>query len=147
MDMNDVIEFANQNPVTWFATVEDGVPHVRGLLMWFADETGFYFHTASIKSLPAQIAKNGAVEAAFHASVGLHESKMLRVAGSAEFVYDPELEQRLYEERPWVLANKKVMPDTEVRIFRIYRGSCHFWDLSANGRERDLPRISFPAVA
>jgi pyridoxamine 5'-phosphate oxidase len=144
MDMNQVIEFASQNPVAWLANIEDGVPHVRGLLLWFADETGFYFHTASIKCLAAQLARNSAVEAAFHRTEGVFgDSRMLRINGAVEFVQDSELEKRLYEERPWVLANKKSMPDAEVRIFRIYRGTCHFWDMSANGRERDQPRVNF----
>jgi pyridoxamine 5'-phosphate oxidase len=148
MDLNDVIEFANQNPVTWLATVDEGVPHVRGLLMWFADETGFYYHTASIKSLAAQIAKNGAVEAAFHHSNGAFgDSRMLRVNGTAEFVEDPELLKRLYEERPWILQNLKAMPKSAVSIFRIHEGYCHFWDMSANGRERDCPRIKFPRTS
>jgi pyridoxamine 5'-phosphate oxidase len=144
MDMNQVIEFANQNPVTWLATVEEGVPHVRGMLMWFADETGFYFHTAAIKSLAAQIASNSAVEAAFHHSEGnFGDSKMLRVNGQAEFVEDAALEQRLYEERPWLLKNLNAMPATKVCIFRIRTGTCQFWDMSANGREQDQPRVTF----
>jgi pyridoxamine 5'-phosphate oxidase len=144
MELNEAIAFANQNPVTWLATVEDGLPHVRGLLLWFADQTGFYFHTASVKALADQLARNSAVEAAFHYSAGnFGDSKMLRVSGTVEFVEDAALEQRLYRERPWVLANRAVMPATEVRIFRIFTGSCHFWDLSANGREREQPRATF----
>jgi uncharacterized pyridoxamine 5'-phosphate oxidase family protein len=145
MDKNEVIEFANQNPVTWLATAQEGVPHVRGMLMWFADESGFYYHTASIKSLPQQIEANGAVEACFHWTNGeLGGSRMLRVNGVAEFVEDKELEKRLYEERPWVLANKNTMPEhTTVRIFRITKGACHFWDMSNNGFEADAPRIQF----
>jgi uncharacterized pyridoxamine 5'-phosphate oxidase family protein len=68
---------------------------------------------------------------------------MLRVNGTAEFVNDKELEKRLYEERPWVLANKSVMPDTEVFIFRIHKGTCHFWDMSSNGKESAAPRVTF----
>ncbi len=145
MGMDEIIEVANQNPVTWLATVEEQVPHVRGLLLWFADETGFYYHTASSKPLAEQLARNGAVEAAFHHTAGsFGDSKMLRVNGKVEFVHDPALEQRLCEERPWVLANRAVRSDTEVCIFRIARGSCHFWELTANGREREIPRVTFP---
>jgi pyridoxamine 5'-phosphate oxidase len=146
MDMQEVFAFASQNPVTWLATVEDGMPHVRGMLLWFADETGFYFHTASIKPLAAQVARNGAVEAAFHNAGGgkLGESRMLRVSGTAEIVADPALEERLYRERPWVLANRQAMaPGTTVVIFRIRHGNCRFWDMASNGHEREAPRISF----
>lgn len=145
MNMNDAIEFANQNPATWLATLDNGTPRVRGMLMWFADETGFYFHTASVKSLPQQLDNNPVVEAAFHWNEGgMGKSRMLRVSGTVEFVKDPVLEQRLYEERPWILANREVMPPgTVVRIFRIAHGFCHMWTQQANGREAELPRASF----
>lgn len=146
MDMQEVTAFANQNPVTWLATAEEGSPHVRGMLLWFADETGFYFHTASIKPLAAQIAAGGRVEAAFHNGGGgkLGESRMLRVNGTVEIVADPALEERLYRERPWVLANLQTMaPGTTLVIFRIRHGACHFWDMASNGHEREAPRMSF----
>jgi pyridoxamine 5'-phosphate oxidase len=144
MQMNDIIEFANQNPVTWLATVEDSKPHVRGMLMWFADETGFYFHTASIKALSEQIEKNPNVEAAFHnPGGGMGESRQLRVEGIVEIVNDEALQDKLYKDRPWLLVNKKNMPDTEVRIFRIVHGSAYIWHLGINGREKDEPRIVF----
>ncbi len=148
MNMNDVITFANENSVTWLATCEDGIPHVRGMWMWFADETGFYFHTASIKSLAHQLEQCNAVEACFHWSNGqLGGSRMLRVNGKVEFVRDEKLEHRLFEERPWLLENRSRMPEgTEVRIFKIASGVCMFWDMSVNGRESEAERIVFPAT-
>jgi uncharacterized pyridoxamine 5'-phosphate oxidase family protein len=144
MQMNDIIEFANQNPVTWLATVEDDRPHVRGMRMWFADETGFYFHTASIKALSMQIGRNPHVEAAFYnQGSGMGDGRQLRVEGTVEIVQDAQLEEKLYQERPWLLENKKNMPDTEVRIFRIIHGSAYVWHLGINGREKDEPRIVF----
>lgn len=143
--MNDIIDFANQNPTTWLATLEEGEPRVRGMLLWFADETGFYYHTASIKSLVEQLRKDPRVQAAFSFSgASMSELKQLRVTGVVEFVQDEALEQRLYKERPWVLDNAKIMPEgTTVVIFRIASGSAYLWDLSANGREQDLPRVRF----
>jgi nitroimidazol reductase NimA-like FMN-containing flavoprotein (pyridoxamine 5'-phosphate oxidase superfamily) len=43
MDYKDCIKFANENPVCYVATADGDQPRVWGLLMWFADETGFFF--------------------------------------------------------------------------------------------------------
>jgi len=42
-DSQDCIKFANENPVCYIATMDGDQPRVRGFLMWFADEKGFYF--------------------------------------------------------------------------------------------------------
>jgi len=144
MTLDSCIDFANQNPACWLATVDEGSPRVRGMLLWFADETGFTFHTASIKSLAHQLRATPKAEAAFHQMIGPMQSRMLRVSGEVTFLDEPALEAKLYEERPWVLDNKRQMPETDVLIFRISRGTCRFWELSNNGRERDTPRIAFP---
>ncbi|OAV76064.1 hypothetical protein Barb7_00267 [Bacteroidales bacterium Barb7] len=36
--VNDCIAFANGNPISYLATVEQDRPHVRGAGMWFAKE-------------------------------------------------------------------------------------------------------------
>ncbi|MBN2702579.1 MAG: hypothetical protein JXR23_00070, partial [Pontiellaceae bacterium] len=51
MNQKEIIEFAQSNPASWVATSVMNQPHVRGMLLWFADETGFYYHTASCKQL------------------------------------------------------------------------------------------------
>jgi len=54
MNIQDCIKFTNENPICYLATVECDQPRVRALGFWFADETGFYFQTASIKEFPNQ---------------------------------------------------------------------------------------------
>ena len=53
--MNEFIQFANENPVCYLATAEGDQPRVRVLGFWFADETGFYFQTASIKGISTSV--------------------------------------------------------------------------------------------
>jgi len=43
------IRFANENPVTYLATVDGDQPRVRAFAMWFADASGFYYHTGTGK--------------------------------------------------------------------------------------------------
>lgn len=141
----EVLLFANQNPSCWFATSEDNQPHVRGMLLWYADETGFYFHTAKAKRLYQQIKTNPKVELAFirNASDPVN-FETLHVNGIAETVVDEELEKRLFMERPWLWDNiKNAGVDTECVIFRITKGSAYIWNMSWNLKESEAPRISF----
>lgn len=144
MDTKQVIDFALANPASWVATSVMDQPHLRGMLLWFADETGFYYHTASCKQLAKQIRENPKVELAFlNPGTNQGQSRMLRVQGNAEIIQDSSLVERLAAERPWVFELAKNMEaGTEPVIFRVSGGQAHFWDLSANGREAEQPRIA-----
>lgn len=144
-NLAEILLFANQNPSCWLATSENNQPHVRGMLMWYADETGFYFHTAEVKRLVHQIRKNLFVEAAFirNASDPV-KFETLHVTGLAEVVHDEELEKRLYAERPWLRGNIiNAGVDTSVVIFRIVKGMAHIWNMSWNLKEREIPGVKF----
>lgn len=141
----EVLLFANQNPSSWLATSEDNQPHVRGMLLWFADETGFYYHTAKAKRLCGQMQMNPKVEAAFIRNANDPVNfETLNVSGVAEVVQDEELEKRLFQERPWLWGNiKQAGVDTEVVIFRIVKGTAYIWNMSWNVRENEAPRVEF----
>jgi len=55
MDLQECIKFASENPVCFLATSEGDQPRVRALLMWFANENGFYFATMSPKQVFKQL--------------------------------------------------------------------------------------------
>ena len=142
--LTEVLLFANQNSSSWLATCEDDQPRVRGMLLWFADETGFYYHTAMSKSLYSQIRRNPKMEAAFMRNADKPEFEMLRVTGTAEVLEDKELKKRLKQERPWLWENiRQSKADTEVVIFRIVNGSAYIWNMTWNVREKEAPRVQF----
>ncbi|MBD3314924.1 MAG: pyridoxamine 5'-phosphate oxidase [Chitinivibrionales bacterium] len=146
MEKAEIIEFANQHPVSWVATVEGDKPHVRGMMMWFADDTGFYYHTGTMKSLPHQLEKNPNVEIAFYdPGTGPQDGKMMRVAGVAEIVEDEGLKKRLLEERPWVGEIHKQFPDSKGVIFKVNHAQAYIWTMAMNGREGDLERVTIGA--
>ena len=100
MDIQDCIQFANDNPLCYVATADRDQPHVRALLMWFADENGFYFGTMTPKRFWEQLEKNPKVEICFfNGATDLMASKMMRVTGDVELLRDKELNARLVEER------------------------------------------------
>jgi uncharacterized pyridoxamine 5'-phosphate oxidase family protein len=142
--LTEILSFANQNPSCWLATCEDGQPRVRGMLMWFADETGFYFHTATTKSLRAQFCENPKAEAGFMRNSDKPEFEMLRVTGVVEELHDAVLEERLLLERAWLKDNiERAGVDTGISIFRIVQGSAYIWNMSWNLKENEAPRIAF----
>ena len=131
MDFKDCIKFANENKVSYIATIEEDQPRVRGLMMWFADETGFYYHTGATKSFYSQLKKNPKVEACFY-----HPAEdggtMMRVAGPIEFVDNKELKGKLVEERQFLKAWGFTAESEGLIIFRIPKGEAYFWTMKTN---------------
>lgn len=66
MDFQDCIKFANENPLSYFATIEAGQPRVRPLGLWFADDKGFHYQTHAAKVLYKQLEEDNTVEACFY---------------------------------------------------------------------------------
>jgi len=128
MDVNDCIKFANENPISWVATVEKNQPRVRALGMWFADESGYYFQIRANMDMYYQLKENPKIEASFWKS-GEMFGTMLRVAGEAEFLDDMELKKKILEDRPF-LKDFGIKPESpELLLFRISRGYAHFWTI------------------
>lgn len=144
-EMKEVLDFANKNPSCWFATCVDSQPYVRGMLMWFADESGFYFHTAASKRMCAQMKKNPNVALAFIRDANDNEKfSTLHVEGKAEEVHEKELFDRLFKERHWLWDNiVRAGVDTEVAIYRVSHGKAYIWNMSKNAHENEIPRIEF----
>jgi len=145
MDMKDYIEFANKNPACYIATIENDQPRVRGFLLWYADESGFYFHTGTTKNVFKQLMKNPKLEVCFIApSQDPAEMKMMRVEGKVKFLDDLKLKARLLEERPFLKAMGIGKPENPMlAVFKIYTGEAHFWKMENNLRESEIERIKF----
>jgi pyridoxamine 5'-phosphate oxidase len=144
IEMSQALAFANQNPACWLATCVDGQPHVRGLLMWFADETGFYFHTGMMKSLSDQLMQNPRVEAAFYnPGKGPGDGRMMRVTGITERVQNPALEARLIQERAWLKDMVAAQAAGKLYLFRIVHGEIHDWTMATNLHEKEQVPLRF----
>jgi len=141
MGLKECVDFANRVKVAYLATVDGDQPRVRALMMWFADETGFYFQTQTVKALYRQLQKNPKVEACFWDP---GEGRMLRVSGVVEFLDDLELKRRCYEERPFLKEmGIKGPEDPLLAIFRIAKGEAFFWTREWSMKEDQIPRIRF----
>jgi pyridoxamine 5'-phosphate oxidase len=144
LSLEDALAFANQNQACWVATSLNDQPHVRGLLMWFADASGFYFHTGATKSLAEQIAKNPRVEIAFfNPGDGPGKGRMMRVTGKVERVIDAALEARLVQERAWLKDMVAASAKGTLYMFRMPHGEIRDWTMATNLHEREQVPLVF----
>ena len=144
MNLQECIEFANEHPDVYFATDDNGQPRVRGIMLWFADETGFYFQTQSVKSFCKQLQKNNRVEVIFTNSTGTKPSKVMRVTGLIQFIEDIEMKKRVLSDRPFLKTMGIMDPEDPVLVvFKIYTGEAFFWTLKDSMHESEIKRIRF----
>ena len=144
MNFQECIQFASENPLCYVATVDGDQPHVRALLMWYADENGFYFSTMTPKRFWEQMENNPKVELCFYNNAAdLMAAKMMRVTGCVELLRDSALNTKVVEERAFLedLAGQPIEPVMEV--FRVANGEAVFWTMSDILKERELERIGF----
>jgi len=137
MTLQDCIRFTNENPVCYLATVENDQPRVRTLGFWFADETGFYFQTSSLKEIPRQLTFNPNVEACFYH----HESMigtMLRISGKAEFVNELKYREKALADRPFLKNMGLTVDSPNLALFRIAHGKAHFWTIENNLKPKTI---------
>ena len=59
MTKEEIYAFISANPASHVATVEGNKPHVRGILLYRADENGIVFHTGKMKDLHKQLIEIG----------------------------------------------------------------------------------------
>jgi pyridoxamine 5'-phosphate oxidase len=142
--IEEIREFASKNPATWLATAVGDQPHLRAMAMWFADATGFYFHTGTQKRLHKQLLGNPKVELGFYnQGDGMGTMQMVRVTGRIEAVSDASLEKKLFKDRPWLNAVFQACPNDRIFIFRIAHGEAQYWNMGLNCREKDTPPVLF----
>ena len=143
-NFQDCIKFAGEHPDVYFATDDNGQPRVRGMMLWFADETGFYFQTQSVKSFCKQLRKNNRVEVCFTNSSSSKPSKVMRVTGLVKFIEDIELKKKILADRPFLKTMGLKDPENPVLVvFKIYTGEAFFWTLKDSMHEAEIERIRF----
>jgi pyridoxamine 5'-phosphate oxidase len=141
MNFSDCVQFANKIKTAHLATIDGDQPRVRPLGMWYADESGFYFQSQSVKVLCHQLQKNNKVEFSFFDPDSF---KVLRVSGKAEFINDIDAKKKVLEERTFLKDMGITTPDDpRLAIFRVAKGEAFFWTMKDSMKEADIPRIKF----
>ena len=137
MNITDCINFANENKLCFLATTENDQPRVRALGFWFADQTGFYFQTGSVKSFCGQLKANPKTEVCFYKHSNMIGSTM-RISGEVEFVDDINLKERVMNERPFLKSFGLTVDSPRLIIFRIPHGQAHFWTIETNLEPKEI---------
>ncbi len=127
MNKEEILNFLNANPASHFATVEGNQPRVRGMMMYKADSTGIYFHTASFKPIYEQITKNNHVEICFNST-----DMQVRVQGVVEILDDQRLKKEMIEVRPY-LKTLTAYGDSDCLVaFRVVECKAAVWRPQTN---------------
>jgi pyridoxamine 5'-phosphate oxidase len=140
VDLGNCFKFIKNNPTGFVATEEGGQPRVRPFTSWFADASGFYFHTSESKRVCKQLHKNPRIEVCF---ITHKKDLMMRILGSMEFLNEIALKTRLLEEMPFLKNIIEGSEDTNLAVIRIPHGEAFFWTLADNLKEAEFPRIEF----
>ncbi len=144
MDVQDCIKFASENPLCYLATTDGDQPRVRAILLWFADENGFYFGTLSPKNMSKQMHLNPRVEICFYNNPKeLGDARQMRLTGALEFINDEILQSKMLKDREFLAQIVGRSLDDVTEIFRLASGEAHFWTMADVLREPDLERIKF----
>ena len=147
MDFQDCVEFANKNPLCQVATAEGDQPRVRTVIMWFADKTGFYFQTQTVKALWKQLQNNKKVEVYFRDPEGDKPNdtgEVMRVSGKVELIEDMKFKVKAIEEREILKIIGITKPDDPLlALFRVSTGEAYFWTMQDNMMESEIKRIEF----
>jgi len=144
MDLKDCIKFATENPVCYLATAEGDQPRVRTFLLWYADESGFYFVPTGQKEVTKQLQQNPKLEVCFYNNAAdAADWKQMRVTGAVEFLEDEESLEKAYQNRSFLddILGFSVRP--LVRPCRIPTGEAFFWTLGDNLKESEIEKIRF----
>jgi len=137
MNLQDCIKFTNENPVCYLATSENDQPRVRVLGFWFADETGFYFQTSTMKEFPHQLKKNPKTEVCFYKHEGMIGT-MLRISGEVEFVNDLKYREKVLFDRQFLRSFGITIDSPNLILFRIAHGQAHFWNMENNMNPKEV---------
>lgn len=98
MDKNEIFKYLNDCKIFYLATAEGDTPHVRGIFLYKADETGISFTTGKMRDLYKQLKANPKVELIF-----TQEKSSIRVSGRVvEFDDDLDLKKEIVASRPFM---------------------------------------------
>jgi len=130
MTRDEILEFIKGHPACNLATVDsEGQPHVRGMLMYRADEKGLIFHTGDFKDLWRQITNNPRMELCFFdPKTGVQ----VRVTGTAQSIDDLTLKEEIVRARPFLKAWVEKNGYDPLKVFRVRGLRATVWTFDKN---------------
>ena len=138
MTKEEMFQIMNENMAFHLATSVDGQPHVRGMLLFRADENGIIFHTGKFKELYEQLKKNPNVELCFNAPAA-----QIRVQGVVEELHDDKLVEEIYAHptRQFMRNWKEQGIDAKLAVFCLKNGVATTWTMQTNFDEKEYVQL------
>ena len=131
MDKNGIFALINGNQVCYLATSEGNVPHVRGILVYRADDNGIIFHTGKFKDLYRQLRANPQVEFCFN-NQDMQNLIQVRVSGKVEQLEDMALKQEIVSKRDFLKPWVEEQGYDGLAVFRLKKGRATVWTMATN---------------
>ena len=136
MTSPEILKFLNDHPLCHLATLEEGKPRVRGMMMYRADEQGLLFHTGTGKSLSQQVRNGAPAEICFNSP-----EMQVRVAGTVQVVDDLDLKKEIVAARPfmqpWVAQHGYGL----LHVFRVVGCEAATWTMADNFKPTQYRKI------
>jgi len=129
MTKAEILAFINAGPTCYLATSENNKPHVRGMVIYRADEKGIILQTWNVKDLYKQLTENPDVELCL---LNNEKNVQIRVSGKATIVEDLDLKKEIVEKRPFLKPWVEKMGFDKIAVFRIVKCVAHQWTREAN---------------
>ncbi|GBD98438.1 general stress protein 26 [bacterium BMS3Abin07] len=140
MNKNEILGFLNTNPVFHLATVEGDKPHVRGMLLYKADEDGIIFHTGKMKDLHRQLTENPHVEMCFNNS-NFENLIQVRVSGTVELIEDLELKKEIVQKREFLQRWVEQVGYEPLAVYRMRKCVATVWSMETNFAPKEFVEL------
>lgn len=126
----EIFQLLNSNPVFHLATVEDQKPHVRGMLLYKADERGIIFHTGTFKNIHRQLQCNTNVELCFNIQ---KTGEQIRISGEVLEDCSSELIDEIYQHPSrGFLRSMGESIKGQIAVYRLPNAKVNIWTMDKN---------------
>jgi uncharacterized pyridoxamine 5'-phosphate oxidase family protein len=126
LTMQNVIQFLNENPNGFLATMEHGKQKVRPMDFMMEENKMLYFNTNSLKDVYKQLMENPFVE---YASVS-KDLVTVRISGEIQFCEDIEIKEKVLNIYEAVKKGYKTAQNPIYKVFYIKHGFIMVSDFS-----------------
>jgi len=129
MTREEMFAFMNENPICYVATIENGQPRVRGILLYKASVEGIIFHTGKWKKFHQQLVADPNVEICFY-----NKGTQIRVAGKVELVDDPQLREEIihHPSRAFLKSWEGKLDMSNMAIYKLKKAKVTTWRFETN---------------
>jgi len=141
MDKETLYGIMNGNPAMHLATLENGEPRVRAILLYSAGDDGIIFHTGTQKELYRQIEKDPSAEICFN---DFKKGIQVRVRGKLEEITDHAFKDKIAETpgreflKKWRDSGELADFYGSIHVYSLKRGLAHAWTMETNFAPKEI---------